>query len=89
MRLWATLERWWWLAVPAAGVVLAWPEMRGWGIWTWIGCVLAVALVLVVYAALVVGAWAEEAAEDGWEALRREQERAREHVAAGLAEEEE
>lgn len=49
--MWAKVRDWWWLLGIVVALWFAWPEMRGWGIWTWIGFALAVAFALVVFAA--------------------------------------
>ena len=83
MRLWARLRDWWWLAIVVGLVVLAWPDMRGWGIWTWIGFVLAVAFALLVYSTLFVSGTISQA-EDR---RKWEREQARACVAMGREEE--
>lgn len=83
VRLWGWLRDRWWLAIVVALVVLAWPEMREWPVHTWVIVALAVAFTVFVYGAFAVGAWAEEASDRVWEALRAEQECARRHAAMG------
>jgi putative heme iron utilization protein len=78
----ATLRRMWWV-IPAALLALAWPEMREWGVVTWVVFSVAVVLVVVVYAALFVSGTISQAEDRRkWE---REQARAR--VAMGREEE--
>ena len=81
--MWATLQRLWWV-IPAALLAFAWPDMREWSIWTWVGFGVAGVVVIVVYSALYVSGTISQAEE------RREREReiARAHVAMGREAEE-
>jgi hypothetical protein len=91
--MWAKARDWWWLLGIVVALWFAWPEMRGWGIWTWIGFVLVVAFTLVVYSALFVSgtiSQLEDARE--WEreqARERARECARRMVELGICEDEE
>jgi uncharacterized membrane protein len=93
MRLWATLRDWWGVLVVGALAVLAWPDMRQWGIWTWIGFALAVVFTLVVFAAFFHSGTISQAEDRRkWEreqALERARECARRMVEMGICDEEE